>query len=148
MRGRSIIPHPTPGQRVPPILAAMLPRSSLTTDELRQHMAGTYFTLRSGMGVLAIALPLLLAAFGPLADGEPLRCLAGALAIGIALVPTTGRCDGSGGGSSRSSPPATPTPARWWSTPPRGWKAAACPRACCGRPMPSGPSPPMNPRTS
>lgn len=115
----------------------MLPRSDLSPDELRLHMAGTYFTLRSGMGVLAIGLPLLLAVAGPLADGEPLRCslsayyfsvrmrdvfvgllvaigaflflykgfsreenwalnLAGALAIGIALVPTTGRCDGSG----------------------------------------------------
>src|SRR3954470_19189079 len=105
---------------------------------LQQHMAGTYFALRVGMGALAAALPLLLWLGGHFADREPLRCsmsayyyssamrdtfvgtlvaigvflylykgfsrqenwalnLAGALAVGIALRPTTPRCDDAGG---------------------------------------------------
>lgn len=101
-------------------------------------MAGTYFALRIGMGVLAAALPVLLWLGGHFADGEPLRCsmsayyyssamrdtfvgalvaigvflylykgfsreenwalnLAGALAVGIAMRPTTPRCDDAGG---------------------------------------------------
>lgn len=41
---------------------------------LQRHMAGTYFALRIGMGVLAAALPPLLWLGGRLRDGEPLRC--------------------------------------------------------------------------
>lgn len=41
---------------------------------LQRHMAGTYFALRVGMGVLAAALPPLLWIGGRLRDGEPLRC--------------------------------------------------------------------------
>jgi hypothetical protein len=105
---------------------------------LQQHIAGTYFALRIGMGTLAAALPVLLWLGGRLADREPLRCsmsayyyspamrdtfvgaliaigvflylyqgfsrqenwalnLAGTLAVGIALRPTTPRCDDGGG---------------------------------------------------
>jgi hypothetical protein len=105
--------------------------------ELQRHMAGTYFALRIGMGVLAAALPLLLWLGGRFIDREPLRCsmsayyyspamrdtfvgvlvatgvflylykgfsrqenwalnLAGALAVGIAMRPTTPQC-GDGG---------------------------------------------------
>lgn len=101
--------------------------------DLQRHMAGTYFAIRAGMGVLAAALPPLLWLGGRLGDGEPLRCsmsayywsptmrdpfvgilvaigvflylykgfsraenwalnLAGALAVGVALVPTSPRC--------------------------------------------------------
>ncbi|HVE79872.1 MAG TPA: hypothetical protein VNA89_13485 [Gemmatimonadaceae bacterium] len=100
---------------------------------LQKHIAGTYFSLRVGMGVLAAALPPLLWVGGWLGDGVPLRCsmsayyyspamrdtfvgalvaigaflylykgfsrrenwalnLAGALAVGIAMVPTSTRC--------------------------------------------------------
>lgn len=114
-------------------------RSSHVDDAgaLQRHMAGTYFALRMGMGVLAAALPILLWLGGRLGDGEPLRCsmsayyysptmrdifvgalvaigvflylyqgfsrqenwalnLAGVLAVGIALRPTTPRCDDGG----------------------------------------------------
>ena len=105
----------------------------VTPEELRKHIAGTYFTLRLGMGGLAIALPVLLWLGGRFVDGEALRCsmsayyysaamrdtfvgilcaigaslylykgfsrqedwslnLAGALAVGIALIPTNADC--------------------------------------------------------
>lgn len=105
---------------------------------LQRHMAGTYFALRLGMGVLAAALPPLLWLGGHLGDREPLRCtmsayyysptmrdpfvgvlvaigvflylykgfsrqenwalnLAGALAVGIAMVPTSPGCTNDGG---------------------------------------------------
>jgi hypothetical protein len=106
--------------------------------ELQRHMAGTYFALRIGMGVLAAAFPALLWLGGRFVDREPLRCsmsayyyspamrdtfvgvlvaigvflylyrgfsrqenwalnLAGALAVGIAMRPTTPRCDDASG---------------------------------------------------
>lgn len=112
--------------------------SDADAGQLQQHMSGTYFSLRVGMGVLAAALPPLLWIGGRLGDGEPLRCsirayyhspamrdvfvgalvaigaflylykgfsrqenwalnLGGALAVGIAMVPTGPRC-GEGGG--------------------------------------------------
>jgi hypothetical protein len=104
---------------------------------LQQHIAGTYFALRIGMGTLAAVLPVLLWLGGRFADREPLRCsisayyyspamrdtfvgalvaigvflylyqgfsrqenwalnLAGTLAVGIAMRPTTPRCDDGG----------------------------------------------------
>jgi len=112
--------------------------SHADAGQLQKHMAGTYFTLRIGMGVLAAALPPLLWLGGRLLDREPLRCsmsayyyspamrdtfvgavvaigvflylykgfsrqenwalnLAGALAVGVALVPTGPRCEEGGG---------------------------------------------------
>jgi len=110
----------------------------VTPEELRKHIAGTYFTLRLGMGVLAVALPLLLWLGGRFVGGEALRCsmsayyysaamrdtfvgilcaigvslylykgfsrqedwslnLAGVLAVGIALIPTSPDCAAKGG---------------------------------------------------
>jgi hypothetical protein len=43
-------------------------------DELQKHIAGTYFTLRVGIGVLAAALPVVLWLGGRFFDHEPLRC--------------------------------------------------------------------------
>jgi hypothetical protein len=104
-----------------------------TADTLQHHIAGTYFALRLGMGVIAVLLPLSLWLGGRVFDGEGLRCsmsayyhsasmrdvfvgalvaigaclylykgfstkenvalnLAGALAVGIALVPTGANC--------------------------------------------------------
>jgi hypothetical protein len=112
--------------------------SHADASALQQHMAGTYFALRIGMGALAAALPGLLWLGGRFADREPLRCsmsayyyspamrdtfvgslvaigvflylykgfsrqenwalnLAGTLAVGIAMRPTTPRCDDPGG---------------------------------------------------
>lgn len=48
--------------------------SHATPDELQEHMARTYFSLRIGMGGVAAALPPLLWAGGRLADHESLRC--------------------------------------------------------------------------
>ena len=97
---------------------------------LQEHMTGTYFNLRVGIGVIGVALPLLLWLGGQIGDHEPLRSsmsayyysptmrntfvgalvaiglflylykgfssaenralnLAGALAIGVAMVPTS-----------------------------------------------------------
>ena len=108
-------------------------RAESTPGSLQQHMTGTYFSLRLGMGAIAVLLPIALWLGGWLLDGEPLRCsmsayyhsatmrdvfvgalvatgaclwlykgfsteenvalnLAGALAVGIALVPTGTRC--------------------------------------------------------
>ncbi len=107
--------------------------SDADAGEFQKHMSGTYFSLRMGMGLLAVALPLLLWLGGWLYDREPLRCsmsayyhsqamrdlfvgslvaigmflylykgfsrqenwalnLGGALAIGIAMVPTGPLC--------------------------------------------------------
>jgi uncharacterized membrane protein required for colicin V production len=107
--------------------------SKADAGELQQHIARTYFAIRTGMGTLAAALPPLLWIGGRLGDGEPLRCsmsayyyspamrdtfvgalvaigaflylykgfsrqenwalnLAGALAVGIAMVPTSPHC--------------------------------------------------------
>lgn len=107
-------------------------------DDLQKHISGTYFSLRLGIGVLAVALPLALWLGGRFVDHEALRCsmsayyyspamrdkfvgllfaiglflylykgfsrqenwalnVAGALAIGIALVPTGADCEGAKG---------------------------------------------------
>jgi FtsH-binding integral membrane protein len=112
--------------------------SPADAGSLQQHMTGTYFALRLGMGALAAVLPVLLWLGSRFADREPLRCsmsayyyspamrdifvgtlvaigvflylykgfsrqenwalnLAGALAVGIAMVPTTPRCDDGAG---------------------------------------------------
>ena len=108
-------------------------RAESTPGSLQQHMTGTYFSLRLGMGLIAVLLPIALWLGGSLFGDEPLRCsmsayyhsvvmrdvfvgalvatgaclylykgfstkenvalnLAGALAVGIALVPTGTRC--------------------------------------------------------
>jgi hypothetical protein len=43
-------------------------------DDLQKHISGTYFSLRLGMGLLAVALPLALWVGGWIGDGEGLRC--------------------------------------------------------------------------
>lgn len=43
-------------------------------DDLQKHISGTYFSLRLGMGLLAVALPLALWLGGWIGDGEGLRC--------------------------------------------------------------------------
>lgn len=43
-------------------------------DDLQKHISGTYFSLRVGMGVLAVALPLALWLGGRIGDNEALRC--------------------------------------------------------------------------
>jgi hypothetical protein len=106
-------------------------------DDLQKHISGTYFSLRLGIGLLAVALPLALWLGGRFADHEALRCsmsayyfsptmrdkfvgilcaiglvlylykgfrrqenwalnVAGAFAVGIALVPTSPDCVGKG----------------------------------------------------
>ena len=106
--------------------------------DLQKHISGTYFSLRLGIGLLAVALPLALWLGGRFADHEALRCsmsayyyspamrdkfvgllcaiglflylykgfsrqenwalnVAGALAVGIALVPTSPECEGGKG---------------------------------------------------
>jgi hypothetical protein len=43
-------------------------------EDLQKHISGTYFSLRLGMGLLAVALPLALWLGGRFADHEALRC--------------------------------------------------------------------------